>query len=58
MENEWLIQNPPNEELVEAVNEYTGEIQRVMAFYGRDGYRPHWRSEDNNIHYPVAMFIK
>lgn len=55
--NEWQTKSPPNEVLVEAINEKTGEIQRVTAFWGRDGYRPHWRGE-NGIHYSVAYFIQ
>lgn len=50
----WTIAKPPNETLVEV--EYEGQIIRVMAFFGRDGYRPHWRSEDETKTWHPSQF--
>ena len=44
--HEWVSNSPPpNEEWVDVLSE-DGVIIRAMAFYGRDGWRPHWRTED------------
>lgn len=51
----WLMSKPPNEVLVEA-EDADGQVHRVSAFWGRDGYRPHWRSEDGNTHYDPSYF--
>lgn len=40
----WCVTCPPNETPVEV--ELDGEIIVVEAIYGRDGWRPHWRSKD------------
>jgi len=45
---------PPNEKLVEVEN--GNEIIRVMAFYGRDGYRPHWQTKDGSTQWDVTAF--
>lgn len=50
----WRTERPPNEELVEV--ELDGKIIRVKAFYGRDGWRPHWRSEDGVLMWSVDTF--
>jgi len=42
--NEWYTCKPPNQIPVEV--ELKGEIVVVEAFYGRDGYKPHWRHID------------
>lgn len=56
MAETWQTTKPPNEEIVEVQD--GGRIIRVMAFYGRDGYRPHWRSEDGNTFWEPAAFTK
>jgi hypothetical protein len=53
----WNTGEPPNETLVEAENQ-DGEILRVMAWFGREGEFPHWRSEDGNTKYPCFYFKK
>ena len=45
MNDQWQTTTPPNETLVEVENE--GEIIKVMAFYGRDGYRPPGEATEN-----------
>ena len=41
---QWRSDRPPNETWVEVLDgESTVE---AMAFYGRDGYRPHWQLRD------------
>lgn len=42
---------PPNEEWVE-VQSGNGTTTVAMAFYGRDGWRPHWRTVDGGSHHP------
>ena len=42
----WNYGKPPNETFVEV--EKDGEIIQVEAFYGRDGYRPHWRNKNGD----------
>lgn len=51
---DWNTGRPPNETLVEVV--WDGEIIEVMAFYGRDGCRPHWRTEDGTRRWDVTAF--
>jgi hypothetical protein len=41
-EADWQTGKPPNELPVEV--EHGGEVIGVMAVYGRDGNRPHWKS--------------
>jgi hypothetical protein len=52
----WKTGTPPNETLVEV--EHCGEIIQVMAFYGRDGNRPHWRTQDGSQCWDVTAFRK
>lgn len=54
--NPWNSGKPPNEVLVEVECPETKQIIRAKAFYGRDGWRPHWRSEDDNTFYDVHYF--
>ena len=51
---DWKMSRPPNEEIVEV--EKDGEIIRVMAFYGRDGYLPHWRTENDDCEWSMNAF--
>lgn len=53
--SEWKTTAPPNETIVEVEYE-AGKIIRALAFYGREGYRPHWRSEDGKTHWPASAF--
>jgi len=42
----WQNEKPPNEVWVEV---WDGEqVITAMAFYGRDGYRPHWQLPDGS----------
>ena len=50
----WTIAKPPYETRVEV--EHEGQVIRVKAFFGRDGYRPHWRSEDETKTWPQSKF--
>lgn len=52
--SEWQTAAPPNETLVEV--EDGDNIIQVMAFYGRDGYRPHWTTEDGGTTWDVTAF--
>lgn len=54
-EKPWQTGKPPNEKIVE-VELGNGIIIRVFAFYGRDGYLPHWRSETGEAQYSVDTF--
>jgi len=54
---EWQTGKPPNEVPVEVEDE-NGEIIVVKAFYGRDGYRPHWRALDDSVHWAPSAFRK
>lgn len=53
----WITRAPPNETLVEVENE-DGEILQVMAWFGREGEFPHWRSEDGNTKWPAGAFVR
>lgn len=53
MEQQWQTGKPPNETPVEV--EYEGNIITVEAFYGRDGYRPHWRNKEGTC-WDVSAF--
>lgn len=55
-DNEWQTGRPPNEELVEV--EWAGGIIEVMAFFGRDGYRPHWKTADGEQTWSVDSFSR
>jgi hypothetical protein len=52
--NEWQTSAPPNETLVEV--EDGGDFIQVMAFYGRDGHRPHWTTKDGGKVLDVRAF--
>lgn len=54
MSARWHTDKPPNERIVEV--EWEGEAIRVLAFYGRNGWRPHWRSEDRTKMWDVDAF--
>ena len=55
MSDEWNSGLPLNEVVVEV--EYAGgKIIEVMAYFGRDGSSPHWRSPDGSICWPVEAF--
>jgi hypothetical protein len=51
---DWNTGIPPNETLVEV--EDGDKIIQVMAFYGRDGYRPHWTNEDHTKSWDMWAF--
>ena len=53
MSRTWQTSQPPNEVWVEV--EDGGEIIEVQAFYGRDGYRPHWKTRDGGAIEPAAF---
>ena len=52
--SDWNTGRPPNEKLVEV--EDGDKIIQVMAFFGRDGYRPHWTNEDRTKSWDVSAF--
>jgi ADP-ribose pyrophosphatase len=54
--NWWNTNTPPNETLVEV--ELDGEIIQVMAFFGREGHRPHWRTEDGSKCWSTDTFSR
>ena len=54
--SKWQTSQPPNEVLVEV--EEGKKIIRVMAFYGRDGTRPHWRTKNGSRAWPVSAFSR
>ena len=46
----WRNDKPPNETWVQVMD---GEnVIEAMAFFGRDGYRPHWRLRDESCCHP------
>jgi hypothetical protein len=47
----WRSDRPPNEEWVEVKDGET--IVEAMAFYGRDGWQPHWRTKDGKQYLPT-----
>ncbi len=53
---EWQTGKPPNEVLVEV--ECNDEIIQVKAFHGRDGYLPHWQTEDGGKVWGVNTFTR
>lgn len=53
---EWQTGTPPNEQLVEVKD--GRRIRKVMAFYGRDGYLPHWRTADGGERWSVNAFTE
>lgn len=49
-EPQWRSDKPPNETWVQVMD---GEnIVEAMAFFGRDGYRPHWRLRNESFCHP------
>jgi hypothetical protein len=54
--NDWQVGKPPNETPVEV--EHDGKIIIVEAFYGRDGYLPHWRTLDGSTCWAPSRFKK
>jgi carbon storage regulator len=55
----WRSDSPPNEVLVEVDDpDHAGGYIHVMAIYGGDGTRPHWRSEDGDQLWPVGTFLR
>jgi len=54
---QWQAGKPPHKQIVEVEDE-DGAIIRVRAIWGGDGYRPHWRSEDDNTHWDVSAFTR
>jgi hypothetical protein len=53
---EWNYGKPPNETWVEVEDE-DGTILIVQAFYGRDGYLPHWKGPDGSV-WEVSAFSR
>jgi len=53
---DWQSGKPPNEQIVEV--EDNGQIVEVMAYYGRDGSRPHWRNQDGSKCWDVTAFSR
>ena len=47
-------EKPPNEVWVE-VQTSAGEVLEAQAFYGRDGYRPHWQLRDGSACHPSTF---
>ena len=52
----WLDSRPPNEVVVEV--ELDGKIIEVLAYFGRDGSRPHWRTADGGTCWSVDTFTR
>lgn len=50
----WQTGKPPNEVLVDV--EDGEQIIQVMAYFGRDGSRPHWRNHDGSKCWDVSAF--
>lgn len=49
MMSDWVIdRRPPNEIWVEVKD--GDKIIEAMAFYGRDGYLPHWQTRDGSCY--------
>ena len=57
MNQEWQTGKPPNEVDVEVEDE-DGEILVAHAFYGRDGYLPHWESADGSTLWSPSAFTR
>lgn len=53
-EREWTTATPPNETVVEVM--LGDEVIQVMAHHGRDGSRPHWRTEDGSQCWDATTF--
>jgi len=54
--SDWRTDEPPNEVVVEVKD--GRKLIRAMAFYGRDGYRPHWRTPGGDTQWEPAAFKK
>lgn len=52
---DWKLNSAPPNEVVVEVLFCDDTIGRLKAVYGRDGCRPHWRSEDENSVYTVDV---
>lgn len=58
-EQGWRFDTPPNEVLVEVDDpDHAGGVITAMAIFGRDGTRPHWRSEDGDKLWPAETFLR
>ncbi len=56
MANQWKTSKPPNDTLVEV--EHQGQVIRVKAFFGREGYHPSWQSEDGASSWHPSCFTR
>lgn len=54
-ENTWTTRKPPNEEWVEVRDGPQGELIEVMAVYGREGSKPHWKDRQGRLFPPDAF---
>lgn len=52
----WRTDQPPNETTVEV--ELNERVLQVMAYFGRDGNIPHWRTPDGTHSFPVGRFAR
>lgn len=46
----WQNEQPPNEIWIEVKD--GDSVVEAMAFFGRDGYRPHWQLRDGTACHP------
>jgi len=46
----WRNDRPPNETWVQVMD--GDNVTEAMAFFGRDGYRPHWRLRNESCCHP------
>lgn len=53
-EEPFKNQKPPNEIWVQVLD-HKANIIEAMAYFGRDGYRPHWQLRDGSLHHPSAF---
>ena len=51
----WRNDKPPNEIWVQVKD--GDSVVEAMAFYGRDGYRPHWRLRDESCCHPSRFSL-
>lgn len=49
-DNGWRTSKPPNETWVEVLLD--SDVVEAMAYYGRDGVRPHWIGRDGRCWSP------
>jgi hypothetical protein len=52
----WQTGKPPHQQVVEVEDD--GRIIRVRAQWGRDGYLPHWESEDRDTLWRPSAFTR